>query len=261
MDFTIILLVAGAAALASPLGGLITLWRAPTSLFMSITLGFASGVLLATIGFEMLPEARAMSSLWVACASFGGGFAAVYLLDLYVHRGVLAGSKADQVLSVHRFYRRHRPRAKEVTVLAAGTSAEELIEGLSIGVGVAITPELGMLVALAIAIDNLSEGLSIGELICSEPGGDRRSKAASTLGWTGLIGAALFASAVIGWTALRGLPLPALGSLFGIGAGGMFYLVITDLVPQAEERQYQQSAALAMACGLLTIFILSDLSS
>lgn len=260
-DFVGVVLIAGVAALASPLGGLIALWRAPTSLFMSAALGFASGVLLATFAFEMLPAAREMSSAGIAAISFAAGFLTVYLLDLFVHRGLVAGSKADQVPRVERFYRRHRPRAHDATVLAAGTSIEELIEGLSLGVGAAITPKLGMMVALAIFIDNLSEGLSIGEIIRSERQGDGRSQWRRILGWTGLIGVALFGSAVIGWVALRDMPLPVLGALFGIGAGGMFYLVVTDLIPQAEERQFQQSGAIATGLGFLTIFVLSSLRS
>lgn len=260
MNFWTLVAIAALAAVASPLGGLIALWRKPTTLFMSVALGFASGVLLATIGFEMLPEARAMSSLPLACASFLLGFTGVYLLDLFVHRGVLVGQKADQEPQVERFYQEHRPRGKDVTVLAAGTGIEELIEGLSIGVGAAITPKLGLLIALAVVIDNLSEGLSVGEIIRSEPESGR-GQGRRVLGWTGGIGAALFFSALAGWLLLRGLPVPILGSLFGIGAGGMFYLVVTDLVPEAEDRQYQQSAAVAMTAGFLTIFTLSDLSS
>ena len=65
-DFLTIIAIAGAAALAPPVGGLIALWRKPTTLFMSVALGFASGVLLATICFEMLPQALEMSSLPVA---------------------------------------------------------------------------------------------------------------------------------------------------------------------------------------------------
>jgi ZIP family zinc transporter len=38
----------------SPLGGLVALWVTPTTLFMSFALGFASGVLLATVAFSML---------------------------------------------------------------------------------------------------------------------------------------------------------------------------------------------------------------
>jgi hypothetical protein len=37
----------------------------------------------------------------------------------------------------------------------------------------------------------------------------------------------------------------------------MFSLTITDLVPQAEKRQYQQPGAIAVAPGFLTIFVLS----
>ena len=81
-DLLLILAVAGSAAVASPLGGLLALWRRPTTLFMSLALGFASGVLLATISFEMLPAALELSSLAIAVAGFIAGFAAVYGFDL-----------------------------------------------------------------------------------------------------------------------------------------------------------------------------------
>ena len=260
MDLATILAVAGAAAVASPLGGAIALWRTPTTLFMSTALGFASGVLLATIGFQMLPQARMMGSLPMVCAGFGLGFAGVYLFDLIVHRGVLVGSRAEQRPQVERFQGRRRRRGSEVTVLAGGTSVEELIEGLSIGVGAAITPGLGLMIALAIFIDNLSEGLSIGEIIRSEAKDPWRAQVRRILGWTGLIGIALFGATLIGWFTLRDISPSLLGFLLAAGGGGMFYLIISDLVPQAEERQYQQSAAVATAVGFLAIFILSDFS-
>lgn len=86
-DLIMILVVAAAAALASPVGGLIALWRTPTTLLMSTTLGFASGVLLATIAFEMIPKALELSSLPIAVTGFGAGFGAVYVFDLFIHRG------------------------------------------------------------------------------------------------------------------------------------------------------------------------------
>jgi ZIP family zinc transporter len=110
--------VAGVAAVASPLGGLIALWRTPTSLFMSIALGFASGTLLATISFEMIPQALEQSSLLIASAGFIAGFIAIYGFDLFIHRGRLAGNSADQHEDTKNFHRRHRPRGDEVTVLA-----------------------------------------------------------------------------------------------------------------------------------------------
>ena len=154
-DLVLILSVAGVAAVASPIGGLLALWGKPTTMFMSLALGFAGGVLLATISFEMLPQALELSSMPVAVAGFLVGFASVYAFDLFIHRGKLAGPKAEQHKNVERYYLQHRPRGDQVTVLAGCTSIEELIEGLSIGVGAAIKPGLGLLIALAIVIDNL----------------------------------------------------------------------------------------------------------
>ncbi|HXH11899.1 MAG TPA: ZIP family metal transporter [Alphaproteobacteria bacterium] len=256
-DFLTIIAIAGSAALASPVGGLIALWRQPTTLFMSIVLGVASGVLLGTICFEMLPQALELGSLPIAVGGFSAGFSAVYAFDLFIHRGQLVGQAAEQRPQVQRFYRQRRPRGSEVTVLAGGTSAEELIEGLSIGVGTAIKPGLGLLIALAIVIDNLSEALSIGELIRSERAGQRSGQVWRILGWTGLIGVSLLGSALVGWFFLRGLSEPVLGFLIASGGGGMFYLTVTDLVPQAEERHYQQSAAASIAAGFMLIFMLS----
>lgn len=250
--------IAGSAALASILGGAIALWRAPTTLFMSIALGFASGVLLATITFEMLPLALELGSLALATGGFIVGMIAVYAFDLFVHRGRLAGEKSQQRSQVERFYQARRPRGSGVTVLAGGTSIEELIEGVSIGVGAAIEPGVGLLIGVAIAIDNLSEGLSVGELIRSEPSSSGERTARRVLGWTGLIGFSVLSSALLGWFLLRDLAQATLSFLFATGAGGMFYLTVTDLLPESEERHYQQSAALAVMAGFVIIFVLSQ---
>ena len=254
-DFFTILAVAGAAAIASPIGGLIALWRKPSTLFTSIALGFASGTLLGTISFELMPVALELASIAVVGLGFVAGFLAIYGFDLIVHRGQLAGAKAEQRPKVRRFYARHRPRGDDVTVLAGGTSTEELIEGLSIGVGASIRPGLGFLIALAIIIDNFAEGLSIGELIVTK-GKDKTHPYGRVLRLTGLVGAALLISALAGWFLLRDLSQSLLGFLFAAGGGGMFYLTITDLVPEAEERQFQQSAGLAIGAGFMLIFVL-----
>lgn len=255
-----IVAIAGAAALASITGGAIALWRRSTTLFMSLALGFASGVLLATITFEMLPLAIELGSIAIAAGGFTSGLLAVYAFDLYIHRGQLAGEKAEQRPRVQNFYRLRRPRGNKITVLAGGTSAEELIEGLSIGIGAAIKPGVGLLIGLAIAIDNLSEGMSIGELIRDQHGRRDRHTIVQTLGWTGLIAAAVLASALVGWFLLKDLAAPVLALMFAAGAGGMFYLTVTDLLPESQERHYQQSSGLSIAAGFLTIFVLAQLS-
>ena len=257
MDFTTLLAIAFAGALASPLGGAFALWKKPGTLGLSIAVGFAAGALLGAFAFEMLPQAARFASLPVAITGFAAGFAFVYALDLFVKRGASAGDKAAQRDWVRSVRRRRKPRGDEVTVLAGGTSAEELIEGVTIGVSAATDPSLGMIVGLAIVIDNFSEGLSIGDLI-REKDGDRQS--GRILGWTGLIGAALFVSAMAGWFLLRNLSQGTLGLLLAAGAGAMFYLTMTELVPEAEDHQFQESSAIAAAAGLLVIFALSQMS-
>lgn len=255
MEFGSFLLLALAGSLASPLGGLLAARLKPATLALSVAVGFAGGALLGAFAFEMLPRALKQSSLPWTLGGFALGFAVVYAFDLFVNRGAVAGEAATQrrwVLTTRR-----RPRGDEVTVLAGGTSAEELIEGITIGVSAATDPSLGMVVGLAIAIDNVSEALSIGYLV-HEKGGAHAAR--RILGWTSLIGAALFASAMAGWFLLRGLSPATLGVLLAAGAGAMFYLTMTELVPEAQSHQYQQSSAIAGAAGLLAIFTLSNLS-
>ena len=256
MDFATLFGIALAGALASPLGGAAAMWKRPTTLALSIAVGFAAGALLGACTFEMLPKAAQIASFPIVVAGFAAGFACLYALDLFVHRGASAGEKAEQRKWVLRL--RRRPRGDEITILAGGTSAEELIEGATIGVSAAADPSLGMIVGLAIVIDNASEALSIGDLI-REKGGDHQGK--RILGWTSMIGAALFVSAMAGWFLLRDLSDGTLGLLLAAGAGGMFYLTVTVLVPEAESHQFDQSSAIAAGAGLLVIFTLSHLSS
>ena len=219
-------------------------------------MGFAGGVLLGTFAFEMLPSALEMVHLAWVVIGFILGFGAVYLLDLYVNRWEVAGSEADQKERVDRIHRRLKPRGSSTSVLAGGTSSEEIIEGIAIGVGAALAPGTALIVGIAIAIDNISEGMSIGELIRSD--GEDRTKR-RILFWTSMIGVSLFTSAMLGWFLLQGLSEGIQGLLFATGAGGMFYLTITDLVPEAEAHQFEQSAAIAIGAGFLLIMVLSQL--
>jgi ZIP family zinc transporter len=249
--------IAGGAAAASVIGGLIALVRRPSSLFMSIVFGFASGVLIGTVSLEMVPQALELSSLGATAAGLTAGFLAIWLFDLFINRWRLAGERAAQYPQVVAYHRSHRPRGDRVTVLAGGTSAEELVEGLAIGTGVIIDPEVGGLIAAAIAVDNLSEGLSIGELVLSgrAPG---RASVRRVLGWTALVGMSLLASAVVGWLALRDAGGGLVGVLQAAGGGGMLYLTVSALVPPAEERQYQGSGALATGAGFLVMLLLVE---
>ena len=75
------------------------------------------------------------------------------------------------------------------------------------------------------------------------------------MGWTSLIGVSLFSSTLAGWYLLRDLSQGVLGVLLAAGAGDMFYLTVTQLVPESARNQFQQSAALAMGAGFALMFM------
>ncbi len=251
----LILITAGAASIASVLGGVIALIRKPTSLSMSLAFGLASGVLIGTVTLEMVPKAIELSSTLAASAGFAAGFATIWLFDLFINRWRLAGEHAAQHKRVETYHRSHHPRGDRATVLAGGTSVEELIEGLAIGTGVVIQPEVGALIAASIAVDNFSEGLSIGEMIAG--GRSSVSNAAHrVITWTSVIGLSVLVSAIVGWLLLRDANTEIVGVLQAVGAGGMLYLTVSALVPPSEEQQYQGSGALATGAGFLIILLL-----
>lgn len=256
-EFGSIVLVAGLAAGASVLGGVLALVHRPSTLVMSASFGFAGGALIGAVTLQMIPHALELTSLWITLAGFAVGFLAVYGFDLVAHRGLVAGEHADQFRRVRRRYRRHPPLADTAVVVAAATSVEELIEGLTIGVTWLVQPGLAAITALAIGLDNISEGMSIGELIRAEAGGSARRARSRVLIWTGTVGLSLFGSAIVGWALFRGLDGDVLGFLVATGAGAMLYLTLGDLLPEGQARQFQQSSALAAGLAFALIMVLS----
>ena len=65
------LLAAGMAGVAAVLGTALPLWRKPSTLVSSVALGFAAGVMIGIVAFEMLPEALRIASLLVVALGFG----------------------------------------------------------------------------------------------------------------------------------------------------------------------------------------------
>lgn len=254
------LVIAALAALAAPIGALIGLWRRPSSLAMSIALGFASGVLIGTVAFEMLPKAIDIGSLWIALAGFAAGIIGLWAFDLFIHRGEVAGEGAEEKPKVARHHRRHGIRdTDKALVIAGGTIAEEAIEGLGIGVGAAFDPGIGIVVATAIVVDNFASALTLGEMTRQSPEFRGRAGLYRVLRLTLPIGGTLFLATLAGFFLLGSMPPPVLAFAFAAGAGFMFYQTMTDLVPEADDRHYLRSAGIAIATGFLLMLAFAKL--
>ncbi|HEV8534292.1 MAG TPA: ZIP family metal transporter [Candidatus Limnocylindria bacterium] len=248
---TAIAVAAGAAPL---LGTGLGLVHRPSTLLMSIVLGFAAGAIIGTAVFEMVPRSIELAPAAVAIGAFVTGYLAFYAFDLLLHRGQTAGEHAEQRQHVSAYRRWHRPVGTETTVLAGGTLIEEVIEGMTIGASASLDPALAGIVALAIALDSFGEGASIVELMREERGRGKAWRRA--LPWTGAMGVAMAVSTVAGFLFLRDVPDVVIGGLLAFGAGGFMYLTITKLIPEGEARHYEQSAALAAGAGLVVVMVL-----
>jgi ZIP family zinc transporter len=202
----------------------------------------------------MIPTALELGPLATVAAGFVVGVGGLYLFDLAVNGGSLVGEHADQRRLVRR--RRWRGSSSRVVVLAGGTSIEQLAEGLVIGVGASVEPSLAVVVALAIGIDNLGEGMGIGELVRDETP-EASAAWRRTVAWTAAIGLSLFGASMVGWLALRDLPAEAVGALLSAGGGAMLYLTWSSLLPEGEARQYQGSATLASGAAFALMLVLT----
>jgi len=204
----------------------------------------------------MMPEALARLPIAVAVVAFATGFGLVYALDLYLHRGKVAGPEAEENGKVERFHEKHKPRGGMVTVIGLATASEEIIEGITLGAGAAVDTTTAVVIGVALIIDNISEAMSLGALSLD---GKEKKPEKATMWWTSAVGVSLFVSAMAGWFILRGLPQWAIGALLALGAGAMFNLTIADMIPQADSHQYQSSSAIATAAGFLVAMALANL--
>lgn len=69
---------------------------------------------------------------------------------------------------MERFHKRRKPRGTVVTIVGGATGAEEIIEGIVLGAGAAVSTGTALVIGLALLIDNISEALSIGALAQAE---------------------------------------------------------------------------------------------
>ena len=128
-------------------------------------------------------------------------------------------------------------------------------EGLAIGVAFGSGEVgLGLLMTIAIAIHNIPEGIAVSLPL----------RAAGVSGWK-----------CVGWAIVSGIPQPLaaipaylaviafrpiLPYAFGVAAGAMFYLVLSEMIPESRANEAQrQSSALAAMTGFLGMMFLQNI--
>lgn len=274
MILWVVILTALAGVGGTGLGGVAgALMQRDSKRVVSLLLSFAGGVMLAVVCFDLIPGAvhpenasKNMNLLWVL-AGILFGFFVVYLLNHCIDRSTnheVAHIDADHPktaddldelihsdhLMAHREEGNHLFTAG--VVMAAAIALHNLPEGMVIGASFAssaasanVFSGSGLLMAIIIGLHNIPEGMAVVVPLVS--GGMKKGSAV-------LITAASGAPTIIG--ALLGYWIGVVGPLglclsLSCASGAMLYVVLGELLPEAILMWRSKLPAFATAGGIL----------
>jgi len=217
-------------------------------------LGFASGVMVAAAVWSLLipaiemPQSTGFMQVLPAAVGFLLGIGFLLLIDeLTPHLHV--GSNKPEGL---------KARLSRTAMLALAVTIHNLPEGMAVGVvfagaseghvDISLTGALAM--AIGIAIQNVPEGAIIS--IPMRAAGNSRWKAfviGSLSGVVEPIGGLLI-------ILLASLFLPAMPYLLAFAAGAMLYVVVEELIPEASSGTHSNLSTIGFAIGFVLMMVL-----
>ena len=217
-------------------------------------LGFASGVMVAASVWSLLIPAMEMENgkgawaVWPAAVGFLLGMGFLLLIDELTPHLHLGTDKPEGM----------RAHLSKTAMLALAVTIHNLPEGMAVGVvfagadsgGTNITLASALAVAVGIAIQNVPEGA-----IISMP-----MRAAGNSRWRSfVIGSMSGAVEPVGAVAILLLAsqlVPVLPYMLSFAAGAMFYVVVEELIPEASNGQHSNLSTVGFAIGFVLMMAL-----
>lgn len=188
--------------------------KKPSEKALSLSLGFASGIMIGISTLTLIPESLAAGGALTCLAGFICGAFFLWLVDVLLPH-------------IHKFDTECDMYMKMGTFIAVGIAFHNLPEGIAIGASSHVSIELGVYTALTIGIHNIAEGLSVAMPLCMGKMGNIRIIFITTM--TGL---ATLAGAFLGLLLVT--VSPAFISLsLAFAAGAMIYISSDELIPHS----------------------------
>ncbi len=217
-------------------------------------LGLAAGVMIAASVWSLLIPSIEMAEeqgkvAWIpAAVGFLLGMVFLLILDSIIPHLHMGSEDPEGVKS----------ELSKTTMLVLAVTLHNLPEGMAVGVAVAgalaenssITMAAALALAVGIAIQNFPEGAIISMPLCATGGTKKRAFLYGFLsGIVEPIGALLT-------IALAHLILPLLPYLLSFAAGAMMYVVIEELIPEAQQGKHSNLGTIGAALGFVLMMIL-----
>jgi len=222
------------------LGAMVGLIKQPTRVVLYGSLAFAAAMMLGISFFQLIPEAMAITPLYLVVISFFLGIAIMWVVDKtlpHINPELMKKEKP----SVNR----------SVTMLVIGMALHNIPEGLAIGVGFALEPALGLVIALGIAAQDVPENIAMIVPLY----GLNKSRAKSFFITTATILFELFGF-IVGYYLLKGVSSEWLGASLVLAAGFMTYISIEELIPAAQIKQNMKVGITGLVLGSVCVLAL-----
>lgn len=219
-----------------------------------LLLGFASGVMIAASVWSLLIPAIEMAeeqggNVWLpAAAGFLLGMGFLLLLDSIVPHIHLDNEKPEGV----------KAELQKSTMLVLAVTLHNLPEGMAVGVALAgamlgntgITLTGAIVLAIGIAIQNFPEGAIISMPLRNA--GTTRLKAF----WYGMLSGVVEPVGALITLALAEQVVVILPYLLAFAAGAMIYVVVEELIPEAQTGDHSNIGTIGVALGFVLMMIL-----
>ena len=267
--------------LGTGLGGLIgSIAKRDSSRIVSLFLSFAGGVMLSIVCFDLIADALSPTEgngMFYLFLTIGGlliGYAVVFILNRIIDKRTnhevvhideshpaTADDLGELIHSDHYNHHRETGSWQEMfiagIIMACAIALHNLPEGMVIGVSytgaTTVMDRAGLVMAIVIGLHNLPEGMAVSVPLIS--GGMTRSRAILV---TALSGAPTIVGAIIGY-GLGELGAVALSLALSFAAGAMIYVVFGELIPEAILMWRSKTPAFAilvgMIVGLIVIYV------
>jgi zinc transporter, ZIP family len=220
-------------------GGLVALFWSPKSKARSAIQHFAAGAVLAAVASNVVPEAERLGTI----QGILGGLAAGGLMMLGLKWLVV------------RLERKEKRGSKQPIGLAAAAAVDTLVDGALIGAGFSINPQLGVLLAFALATELFSLTLSVGvEFRTSQVKGWQSLAVTSGIAILQLVGA--FGAGIL----LEGASEAVIAVVLAFGAAALIYLIAEELLVETIEAEDSLFPTATLFSGFLLLLALKLLS-
>jgi len=275
MGLSILWITALAGIGGTGLGGLVgALFPRDSTRTVSLLLSFAAGVMLSVVCFDLVPGAispqNAAADMPIATVAAGvaAGFLIIFALNYVIDRNTnhevrhigkdhpRTADDLDELTHIDHLVEHEKQNDSRTelfwagVVMAAAIALHNLPEGMVIGAsfaegGPASLSRGGFLIATVIGLHNIPEGMAVSVPLIS--GGMPRVRAVLT---TALSGAPTVVGALIGY--YLGLVGPlALSLSLSFASGAMLYVVVGELLPEAYLMLRSKAPAFGVLAGVL----------